>query len=124
MDLSILTAKILALTYLAAGIAALTGKLTFSKIVEDFERSAGLTFVTGFITLILGMLLVNYHNIWVKNWTLLITLIGWTALIKGLWLIAFPRSISRFKNYYKNTRAWGILMLAIGSLFAYFGFWI
>ena len=122
MELSILVAKILALTYISAGVAALNGKNTFARIVEDFERSPGLTFVTGFFTLICGMLLVAYHNIWVRNWTVLVTVAGWAALLKGVLLIAFPQYISSFKSGYKNTRAWGIFMIALGILFGYFGF--
>ena len=122
MELSILVARILALTYIAAGIAALSGKINFNKIVEDFEKSQGLTFLAGFITLIIGMLLVQYHNIWVKNWTVLITIIGWMSLLKGIMLIAFPRFISSFKGWYKNTRIWGIFMIVLVILFGYFGF--
>ena len=122
MELSILTAKILALVYISAGISALSGKLSFGKMIEDFEKSAGLTFVTGFLTLVLGALLVEYHNIWAKNWTVLITIVGWIALLKGVMLIAFPRVITSFKHWYKNTRAWGVFMIAIGLLFGYFGF--
>jgi uncharacterized membrane protein HdeD (DUF308 family) len=115
-------AKILALTYISAGIAALSGKLTFRKIIEDFEGSSGLTFVTGFITIVFGMLLVEYHNIWVKDWTVLITIIGWVSLLKGVMLIIFPQIISSYRNWYKNTRIWGIFMIVIGLLFGYFGF--
>ncbi len=122
MELSFLVAKILALTYVTAGIAALSGKITFSKIVEDFEKSQGLTFISGFITLIIGMLLVTYHNIWVKDWTVLITIIAWISLLKGIMLIIFPQSISSFKGWYKNTRIWGIFMIIVGLLFGYFGF--
>jgi hypothetical protein len=122
MELSVLVAKILALTYISAGIAVLSGKITFSKIAEDFERSQGLTFVSGFITLIIGMLLVHYHNIWLKDWTVLITIIGWVTLLKGFMLIAFPQSITSFKGMYKYSRVWGIFMIAIGLLFGYFGF--
>ena len=122
MELSFLVAKIIAILYISAGIAALSGKITFSKIVEDFEKSQGLTFISGFITLIIGMLLVTYHNIWVKNWTVLITIIGWVSLLKGVMLIAFPQSISSFKRWYKNTRIWGIFMIIVGLLFGYFGF--
>lgn len=122
MELSILVARILALTYAAAGIAALSGKLAFGDIMKDFERSPGLTFVTGYITLILGTLLVTYHNIWTTDWTVLITIIGWMSLIKGVMLIAFPGYLGWFRTWYKNTRAWGIAMIAIGLLFGYFGF--
>jgi hypothetical protein len=122
MEVSILAAKILALTYISAGIAVLSDKITFVKIVEDYEKSKGLTFISGLMALIIGMLLVHYHNIWVRNWTLLITIIGWISLFKGIMLIVFPQSISYFKNWYKNNQVWGILMVAIGVIFGYFGF--
>lgn len=122
MELSFLVAKILAILYISAGIAALSGRITFSKIAEDFEKSQGLTFISGFITLIIGMLLVTYHNIWVKNWTVLITIIAWVSLLKGVMLIAFPQSISSFKGWYKNTRIWGVFIIIVGLLFGYFGF--
>ncbi|MFZ5801642.1 MAG: hypothetical protein ACOY3K_00815 [Candidatus Omnitrophota bacterium] len=122
MTLSIVVAKILALTYLSAGIAALSGRVSFGKIIEDYERSPALTFMSGFVTLILGMLLVTYHNLWVWGWPVLITLIGWIALFKGVFLIAFPQMISRFKHRYRDTRLWGILMTTIGFLFGYWGF--
>jgi hypothetical protein len=122
MTLSILVAKILALTYISAGIAALSGKITFSQMMEDFERSPGLTFITGFMTLIFGVILVTYHNIWVKNWTVLITLIGWISVLKGIRLIAFPQSNAYFKSWYKNSKVWGICMLFVGIVFGYFGF--
>ena len=122
MELSIVAAKILALTYLSAGIAALSGKMTYSKLVEDFGKSSGLTFVSGFFTIVLGVLLVEYHNLWVKNWTVLITIIGWMSLLKGVLLIAFPDVLLSFKGRYKNTRLWGFVMVALGILFGYFGF--
>lgn len=122
MELSIFAAQILSLTYISAGIAALSGKLSFRRLIEDFETSPGLTYMTGFITLILGMILVKYHNLWVKDWTVLITLIGWAALLKGLMLMACPHFISRFKGWYKNSGACGFLMIGMGIVFGYFGF--
>ena len=124
MELSILVARIVALTYLSAGIAALSGKISFSKVVEEFEKNTALTFIAGLISIVLGMILVTYHNIWVKNWTVLITIIGWMSLLKGIMLIVLPQSISFFKNWYKNTRAWGFLMITVGLIFGYFGFLI
>lgn len=122
MELSIFVAKIIALVYLAAGISALRGVMNLKKIVEDFDRSPALTYIVGFFTLIISMLLVQYHNIWVKDWTVIITLFGWIGIFKGLMFIAFPDILKYFKGWYKNTKAWGFLMLAIGLLFGYFGF--
>ncbi|MCR4336368.1 MAG: hypothetical protein NUV91_00980 [Candidatus Omnitrophica bacterium] len=122
MELSILVAKILTLTYISAGIAALRGKINFAQMIEEFEKSPALTFITGFIALVFGATLVQYHNIWTKDWIVLITIVGWISLLKGIILIAFPQSVSSFKSWYKNTRVWGIIMILFGALFAYFGF--
>lgn len=120
----ILISKILALTYISAGIGALTGRITYSKLVEDFERSPGLTYLGGFMALVFGVIILHYHNIWVPKWTVLITLVGWLSLIKGIMLIAFPQYILKVKGWYKDTSAWGVCMIVLGLVFAYFGFMI
>ncbi|MDD5246747.1 MAG: hypothetical protein PHS09_05085 [Candidatus Omnitrophica bacterium] len=122
MELSIVVAKILALVYISSGIAALSGKISFNKMVEEYERSQGLTFLSGFVTIVIGVFLVEYHNIWVRNWTVLITLIGWLSLFKGVMLIAFPQSILMFSRWRRNTFRLGIFMIIFGLVFGYFGF--
>lgn len=124
MELSILVAKMVSLLYLAAGIAALSGKVTFAKIVDDFDKSPALTFITGLFSMIFGVLLVEYHNLWVKDWRVLITIIGWAALIKGVMFIVAPNMMDFFKPWYKNTKGWGLLLVAIGLVFGYFGFFL
>ncbi|MDD5512528.1 MAG: hypothetical protein PHD09_02000 [Candidatus Omnitrophica bacterium] len=122
MELSIVVAKILALVYISSGIAALSGKISFNKMVEEYERSQGLTFLSGFVTIVIGVFLVEYHNIWVRNWTVLITVIGWLSLFKGVMLIAFPQSILMFSRWRRNTFRLGIFMIILGLVFGYFGF--
>ena len=122
MELSIFVAKVLAIIYLSVAYAAFTGKTDWSKMLKSFDASPALTYVTGMITVLLGMILVQYHNLWVKDWPVLITIVGWAAVIKGIMFIAFPHSLNWFKGWYKNTQAFGFLLLAIGLLFGYYGF--
>jgi len=122
MELSILVAKIIALIYISSSIAVLIGQINFNKIAADFNKSTALTFVAGSFGIIIGMVLVKYHNNWIKNWTVLITIISWTFLIGGLIVVVFPKSLSYFSKYYKHSPAWGILMICFGLLFGYFSF--
>ncbi len=122
MELSILIAQIIAVIYISSGIAVLIGQLNFDNIAADFNRSKALTFVSGAFGIIIGMVLVKYHNNWVKNWTVLITIISWTMLIGGLIVVIFPKSLSYFGKRYKHSRIWGIFMICFGLLFGYFGF--
>lgn len=122
MELSQFVAKIIAIVFISASIAALSGNVSFKKLMENFEKSYGLTFMTGFMTIICGMILIEFHNTWTKDWTVLITIIGWTSVLKGITLIAFPQIIPAFKGFYKNTQVLGVVMMGIGILFGYFGF--
>lgn len=122
MELSILVARILAVTYLSAGLGAVTGRISFDEIMKDFERSPGLAFLSGFFTAALGVILVTYHNRWDGGWPVVITVIGWLSLVKGVLLMAFPKVWISFKKNYAITKAWGFPLIALGIVFGYFGF--
>ncbi|MDH5596530.1 MAG: hypothetical protein OEY44_00370 [Candidatus Peregrinibacteria bacterium] len=122
MELSILVAKIASLTYFSAGIAAFGGKIDYKKMVDSFGQSPALTYMTGLFALIIGMILVEHHNIWVMDWPVLVTIIGWASTIKGVMLIAAPEVMSSFKPVFKNTTGVGIFLFALGALFGYYGF--
>ena len=102
MELSIFIAKISALVFLAIGFNMWSGKMNIKKMIEEYENSSALTYLGGAMSLIIGMLLIEYHNIWVKDWTVVITIIGWVATLKGVLLLANPKFVFRFKNCYKN----------------------
>lgn len=118
--MSILLAKFIAVYYLAAGIGMLLQPKAFKKLIEDYTKSVGLVFVSGIVGLTIGLLMVTYHNIWVKDWTVLVTIIGWIAVAKGLLFTAFPGSFGFFKSWVKNPQPWAIFVIALGAIFAYF----
>lgn len=123
MDLSILVARIAAVAYLAMGISMFSGDVDFKKMFKSFEGSPGLTLIAGLFSLIIGMLLIEFHNIWVKNWTVLITIIGWGATFKGVMYLAFPKWMFSFSSVLvKNSRKWSVLVIIIGLVMGYFGF--
>ena len=47
-------------------------------------------FLLSFFTIILGLTMVLVHNVWSKDWRVIITLFGWMTLIKGMSQFAFP----------------------------------
>ena len=122
MELSILIAKIISVVYISSGIAVLIGTVDLNKLVNDFEKSPALTFIAGCAGIIFGILLVQYHNCWVKNWTVLITIISWCMLIGGILVVVFPKTLLYYKNLVTGSRFWGIFMILFGILFGYLGF--
>ena len=126
MGTSIFIARIFGLCYLIIGIGFLLNRKAFLRVMEDFCKNAALVFYGGLLALVTGVVLILIHNIWVANWTVLITIIGWAALTKGAWMIILPNSVAVFMQaYLKNKNLLVIHALfafIFGAVLTYFGF--
>jgi len=60
------------------------------QIVKDLEDQK-FVILASFLAIIIGLLNVLFHNVWEKDYRLIITLIGWIALVMGLALFIFPK---------------------------------
>lgn len=126
METSIFIAKIIATIYLSFGVGLLFNRNYYKKEIAKLLDNSAYIILGGIIAIIFGLLIIENHNYWVKNWTVLITIIGWIALIKGIFLLAFPRSLNFFKPMFKTkylTKFLTPLTILFGLVFAYFGFY-
>jgi hypothetical protein len=61
--------------------------------MADLAGSKGLLWVTGFMTFVMGMVIVALYNVWSADWRVLVTLLGWLTVIKGAVIMLFPSSM-------------------------------
>lgn len=126
MDRSKFLAKMLGIYLILVSIAVSLNLQQFINTVNSLIHDLPLMFVTGFVTLILGILMVVSHNLWQWNWRLLITIIGWIILIKGASILFFPHSIDQITNLFLQNKivAYGAagVDFILGLILCYFGF--
>jgi len=125
MQLSKLIARMASVIYLSASLGAFFSTNYYRKITDDLFSNSALIYVTGFITVIIGFLIVTYHNTWSKSWIVLITILGWLAMVKGICLIAFPQFVHMLSERMltdSRTNIFSYAAFCLGVLFAYFGF--
>lgn len=126
METSILLAKIFGLVFLVVGISLIANRDYYFKIIRNMPINLLFFFFSGIGALVIGLLLVTYHNIWVQSWVVIITIFGWLALIKGIIRILAPQvALSVVKSLFRNQNVvtvLGILMLILGVILGYFGF--
>lgn len=123
MELSIFLAKIIAIVYAAFGVSVLAGQVTMKKILKSFSESTALVLFTGMVAVVVGMLIVRSHNIWTYDWTVVITIIGWIAIVKGVAVLMLPETFIKLAKAVKLPSVFiGVLSIAIAIVFAYFGF--
>jgi hypothetical protein len=123
---SLFLAKALGIYFIVISVAYIANKNTFIPLVIDMTHNPGLLLLSGVIALIIGILFVVSHNIWVKDWRLIITISGWMALLKGINIIIFPHFLINLSlNWIQNDTAYYItffLTFIFGSILLYFGY--
>jgi len=107
---------------LAAGVAGLTGRLGWSALIDEFERSPGLTFVTGFMAFAVGAAINLAHHHFTDVPAIIVSAIGWIALIEGVMLMVCPGPLLRFsRGLVRNQQLISIAAAAAGIAFILLG---
>lgn len=125
MNFEIMIAQVAAIIYLSVAIGFLFNGKHYKDLIKDFFGNKGLLYLAGFITVIIGYIIIQKHNVWEYSWVVLVTLIGWAALIKGVLLLAFPDvMMAMSKPFMKKdvTITISIITLILGLVFGYYGF--
>ena len=110
MDASIFLARFWGLLFFIVGLLYLIKKDLIEKIKKQAEDENFL-FLSGWLSLLLGAFTIAVHNIWIADWKVIITIIGWMALIKGIALIGFPETSKKSVKLVNNDILVKILLL-------------
>jgi len=111
---------------LVSAVAALLNTKQTMAIFEDFVKSPALIFIAGVMTLVMGLTLVNFHNRWVADWTVILTIFGWIGIAGGIMRMAFPMAaISTGRWMMGQTKMLvtvGIINALLGGFLTYKGY--
>lgn len=125
MENSIFLAKVIGLYLLIAGLMLLIRRGAVGEVIDELTRSPALVAFAGSISLAIGLLLVVSHNHWSRDWTVVVTLLGWLALLQGVIRLFYPEGVVRWGKTLASagaTGAAGVIVFAIGGFLAYRGF--
>lgn len=126
MDTSIFLARLIGPMMLAVGAGLLIDQRAFKEMAAEFLASRTLLFLSGFLTLLGGLAIVNTHNVWELGWPVVITIIGWLAVIGGTVRIVWPsvaKSVgNRMLERAEAITAAGGFNLLLGVFLCYMGY--
>ena len=126
MDISIFLAKALGLYLVIVGAGMLINSEKFKQMLLPILKDPGMVLFTGFFALVVGIPMVVVHNLWVMDWRLIITLLAWLTLLKGVVRMFFPEFIINQTSIWIENKGmyYGlvIFLIALGFLLLYFGY--
>lgn len=119
-------ARIFGLYMAAAGIGLLVDPRAYDGIMEQFKASSGLAYMTAVLVFALGAVTVSLHNDWSSWPAIIVSLIGWGALIEGVLMLAIRRGyiglVARIPTPPAMLRGFGVFTLLLGIVLLYAGF--
>src|SRR5262245_21315454 len=92
--------------------------------LDVFAAAAGTTFaahvyLNGTLIFIAGLALVRSHNIWSREWPVLITIVGWLAIAAGLARMIAPVSSQHAGQSTPVLYGALVVLLTIGVILTY-----
>lgn len=83
------------------------------KQISKDLKNPRFSILVAFIAIVIGLLNILFHNEWIYDWPMIITLIGWIALGKGMFLFAFPTQAAKWVNYINIRWIQGVYVLLL-----------
>ena len=117
-------AEVWGISIVVVSLAFLVNEKHLKRLFAAIENEENL-FCWGFISFIIGIAMVLSHNIWVKNWQVIITIFGWLALLKGLAILFCPECMKKWAKKIENAPFLPfalVIAVIIGLVITYFGF--
>ena len=93
----------------------------FRRMSSDTQQ----VFTLLVVLLICGLLTVMGHNLWVRDWRVIVTIVGWAVMVKSIALILAPQILRSYANWSDKTMmAWlrvgSVLWMLGGAVVLYF----
>jgi hypothetical protein len=130
MTTSTLIARLMGPVLLAIGIGVALGLGvegdTSSALMKEFIGSKALIYITGLLALVAGLAIVNAHNLWEPDWRVIITILGWLAIVRGVASILFPANVQAMGDHMLASSvgllAAAAITVALGAVLTFMGY--
>ena len=126
MQTSIFLARLLGPLLLLPGIGLLINQRAFRTMAGEVIGSVTLVYLFGLMDFAAGLAILLVHNVWVPDWRVIITILGWLLLIRGIVrvllterVMGYAKKAFRGDNIYRVS---GVVLAVLGLVLCYFGY--
>ena len=119
---TVIIAQILGIFFVVFGISMVFNSKGIKAAIEASLENKGILFVWGIVAVLTSAFIIALNNIWTSGMPLLVTILGWLALIKGVFILLFPNAaVSLYRKFNKSGLLVfvGVVVLIIGLVLLY-----
>ena len=93
--MAIWISKFLGPLVLVLSVRMMLAPVGLQETTRLFLADSPLVLVSGILAMTAGLAIVNTHNLWTLDWTLIVTLFGWALVLGGATRILAPAFVNR-----------------------------
>ncbi|UXA07051.1 hypothetical protein KXD96_02500 [Mycobacterium sp. SMC-2] len=97
-------------------VTAVARASDMQSLLSQFEANSMWTFVTGAFILLFGLTIVAAHQYWHGAAAVIVSLLGWLIVLRGVLLVAFPKFFISLANDMIGAQGWWITACVVFAL--------
>ena len=126
MQTSIFLARLIGPILVLAAAGLLLNRKIMDAVVREVLGSAVLLSFLGLLDFVAGLAIVLTHNVWVADWRVIITILGWLLVIRGAVRVLIPDRLKGLATKVLTNKtavcvSLGVT-LALGLVLSFFGY--
>ncbi len=116
-------AALLGPTLIASAASIFLNLDAWPGIVDQAFHNPALVFVSGYPLFVAGLAIVYFHNQWKGGWPVVVTALGWLAVVSGLSRMLFPTRLAEIATRAVQTASVmpiaAVLTLVVGAFLSF-----
>jgi hypothetical protein len=123
MDRSLFLARLMGPTFVAIVLGMLINLGMYESMIAEALHTGIVFYLSGLLSLLAGLAIVNLHNMWCADWRVIFTILGWLMTIGGIIRIVMPQiAVAIGSTIYGGRASTVAVALIIGALGAFLSF--
>lgn len=127
MDITTLLAQIWGPILVAVGLGFFFSTKYYVAVYRDLEKESFAVLFFGMFAMAAGIAHVMVHNVWNSLPQIIVSLLGWGVLVKGVICVTFPKLADRGGDWALSAKivpAAGIIVLILGAYLSWVGYFV
>jgi len=91
MPPAVFIARLTGPSLVVIGVGVLLNEANYAAMITEAAHSPTLIYLSGLLTLPLGLAILNVYRAWTADWRVVITILGWLLAIGGVIRIVLPQ---------------------------------
>jgi len=126
MPPAVFIARLTGPSLVVIGVGVLLNEANYAAMITEAAHSPTLIYLSGLLTLPLGLAILNVYRAWTADWRVVITILGWLLAIGGVIRIVLPQFTATLATTLYSTSAgltvFAVVVLVLGGYLSFDGY--